>query len=239
LGGQLNLENWLVENSTADKPLIPASTVIPIRDTANGLEVLMIKRNTKLSFAEGMWVFPGGKVEEGDLVGAVNDEHIARKTACRECYEESGLNIDQTDLVYYSHWLPPIEAPKRFSTWFFITRAPEMTVKIDDGEITDYVWCRADEALEQAHSNLIEILPPTWITLFDLTQFSTVNEAIESVSLRGPRAYATKMIKTSEGLAAVWQGDRDYDSDTIESSSFHRLVMTESVWKFQLSFNDG
>jgi hypothetical protein len=101
------------------------------------------------------------------------------------------------------------------------------------------VWCRADEALEQAHSNLIEILPPTWITLFDLTQFSTVNEAIESVSLRGPRAYATKMIKTSEGLAAIWQGDRDYDSDTIESSSFHRLVMTESVWKFQLSFNDG
>lgn len=235
----MNLENWLVENSTADKPLIPASTVIPIRDTANGLEVLMIKRNTKLSFAEGMWVFPGGKVEERDRIGAVDDEHIAKTTACRECYEESGLGIDQTDLVYYSHWLPPIEAPKRFSTWFFITRAPETTVKIDDGEITDYVWCRADEALERAHSNLIEILPPTWITLFDLTQFSTVNEAIESVSLRGPRAYATKMIKTSEGLAAVWQGDCDYDSDAIGSSSFHRLIMTESVWKFQLSFNDG
>jgi|TARA_B100001094_G_scaffold62210_1_gene57992 8-oxo-dGTP pyrophosphatase MutT (NUDIX family) len=233
----LNLESWLIENTTADKPLIPASTVIPIRDSANGLEVLMIKRNTKLSFAEGMWVFPGGKVEEGDWIGADNDEHVAKKTACRECYEESGLNIDQTDLVYYSHWLPPIEAPKRFSTWFFIVRAPETTVKIDDGEITDYAWCRADEALERSHSNLIEILPPTWITLFDLTQFSSVNEAIDSVSSRGPRAYATKMTKTSDGLAAVWQGDCDYDPDTIESSSYHRLVMTDSVWKFQLGSN--
>jgi len=45
------------------------------------------------------------------------------------------------------------------------------------------------------------------------------------------------MIKTDEGLAAVWEGDRNYNSRSGESLGFHRLVMTESVWKFQLSFN--
>ena len=45
------------------------------------------------------------------------------------------------------------------------------------------------------------------------------------------------MIKTNEGLAAVWEGDRDYNSRSDESLGLHRLVMTESVWKFQLNFN--
>ena len=59
-------ENWLRENSTAGKPLIPASTVIPIRNRGNGIEVLLMRRNSKVSFAEGMWVFPGGKVDPID-----------------------------------------------------------------------------------------------------------------------------------------------------------------------------
>ncbi|HJM98274.1 MAG TPA: hypothetical protein QF776_08900, partial [Acidimicrobiales bacterium] len=62
-------EQWLRENSSADKPLIPASTVIPIRNAASGIEILMMRRNTKLSFAEGMWVFPGGKVDPSDSEG--------------------------------------------------------------------------------------------------------------------------------------------------------------------------
>ena len=75
------------------------------------------------------------------------------------------------------------------------------------------------------------------MTLFDLSQFNSVDEAIQSVSWRGPRADATQMIKTDEGLAAVWEGDQNYNSRSGESLGFHRLVMTESVWKFQLSFN--
>ncbi len=233
----MNLESWLANNTTADKPLIPASTVIPIRDSVHGIEVLMIKRNTKLSFAEGMWVFPGGKVDEEDRIKGATDDDSAKTAACRECLEESGLAIAEKDLTYYSHWLPPIEAPKRFSTWFFIAKAPDGTITVDDGEITDYAWWTTKEALEKAHSNFIEILPPTWMTLFDLSQFKSVDEAIQSVSLRGPRTYATQMIKTDEGLAAVWEGDRNYNSRSGESLGFHRLVMTESVWKFQLSFN--
>ena len=108
----MNLDNWLADNTTTDKPLIPASTVIPIRDSAQGVEVLMIKRNTKLSFAEGMWVFPGGKVEEEDRSNALTEHDSAKTAACRECLEESGLTIAEKDLTYYSHWLP--------SGWFWL-----------------------------------------------------------------------------------------------------------------------
>lgn len=235
----MGLESWLAENTIEGKPLIPASTVVPLRDSVEGLEVLMIKRNTKLSFAEGMWVFPGGKIEKEDLIGNPNQESIAKKTACRECFEESGLSLNENALTYYSHWLPPIEAPKRFSTWFFIAEAPKGAVTVDDGEITEYAWWTPDQALDKAHSNHIEILPPTWITLFDLSQFSSVDETIEAATFRGPRAYATKMIRTDEGIAAVWEGDCDYGTDTSNLAHRHRLVMTESIWKFQLGTHDN
>ncbi|HEX5858760.1 MAG TPA: NUDIX domain-containing protein, partial [Microbacterium sp.] len=47
-------------------PGIPvAATVILARDGADGLEVLLIERPDRGSFA-GAWVFPGGKLDPGD-----------------------------------------------------------------------------------------------------------------------------------------------------------------------------
>jgi len=228
-------DNWLKEHTTVDKPLIPASTVIPIRNTGTGIEILMMRRNSKLSFAEGMWVFPGGKVDEADSEGNDSDYATAVTAAVRECEEESGLLLDPENLTYYSHWLPPVEAPKRFSTWFFLTETPEGKVTIDNGEITDHAWFTPNEALTEAHAKRIGILPPTWVTLFDLSQFLEVDDAIESVTSRGPRAYATKIVPTSEGLAAVWEGDSEYSSESeLPKLQRHRLVMTDTVWKFQL-----
>ncbi|MFB0950916.1 MAG: hypothetical protein QMB10_06645 [Halioglobus sp.] len=45
----------------------PASTVVLLRDTANGLETLLLKRNKALVFAGGAWVFPGGSVDPEDF----------------------------------------------------------------------------------------------------------------------------------------------------------------------------
>ncbi|HAF68589.1 MAG TPA: NUDIX hydrolase, partial [Acidimicrobiaceae bacterium] len=44
---------------------IDAATVVVARDTSNGIEVLMLRRNSKIYFG-GMWVFPGGKIDETD-----------------------------------------------------------------------------------------------------------------------------------------------------------------------------
>ena len=232
-------ENWLRENSTAGKPLIPASTVIPIRNRGNGIEVLLMRRNSKVSFAEGMWVFPGGKVDPIDSEMGTTDYEMAVAAAVRECAEESGLMLKPDTLIYYSHWLPPLEAPKRYSTWFFLTEAPEGEVEIDDGEITDHAWRNPNEALQMAHEKSIEILPPTWITLFDLSQFTDTSTAVKSVQSRGPRAYATKIVPTDDGLAAIWEGDNQYSDDpSIPETQKHRLVMADPVWKFQFGKTD-
>ena len=63
--------------------------MIVARDGDDGLETLLIRRNTALEFAGGMWVFPGGRIDPGDYsADAPHDEAIAaRRAAVREAAE--------------------------------------------------------------------------------------------------------------------------------------------------------
>lgn len=62
-------EEWQADLDP-DKPLLLAATVVVVRDGDDGLEVLMVLRNRSLKFGGGSWVFPGGRVDEADYLGA-------------------------------------------------------------------------------------------------------------------------------------------------------------------------
>ena len=62
-------EDWQA-NLDPDKPLLLAATVVVVRDGDDGLEVLMVLRHKNLKFGGGSWVFPGGRVDEVDYLGA-------------------------------------------------------------------------------------------------------------------------------------------------------------------------
>ena len=47
------------ERESGVAPPIPAATVVLLRDADDGIEVLMLKKNSKITVG-GMWVFPGG-----------------------------------------------------------------------------------------------------------------------------------------------------------------------------------
>lgn len=225
------ITDWLAEHEDADSPLIPAATVVVIRDGDAGLETLMMRRNSKLSFAEGMWVFPGGRIDDTDGDG---DHDAPVAAAVREAKEEADLDIEPSALVYYSHWVPPRQAPKRFSTWFYLARVTDEAVTIDDGEIVDHAWWSPAEALERAGDRRIEILPPTWMTLHDLQGFATVDEALQATADRGPELFATRLLHTSDGPAATWESDAGYHNGDPEADGpRHRLVMTEGPWRLE------
>jgi 8-oxo-dGTP pyrophosphatase MutT (NUDIX family) len=44
-----------------------AATVLLLRESGDGLQVLLTKRAAGLSFMGGLWVFPGGRMEASDL----------------------------------------------------------------------------------------------------------------------------------------------------------------------------
>ena len=52
------------------QPIRPAATVIVVREAAQSYEIFMLKRTSKASFASGMYVFPGGRVDSDDHLHA-------------------------------------------------------------------------------------------------------------------------------------------------------------------------
>ena len=57
----------------ASVPLRPASTVMLLRDTTVDIEVFMMQRTTTAAFASGMYVFPGGRVDDIDGASELDD----------------------------------------------------------------------------------------------------------------------------------------------------------------------
>jgi 8-oxo-dGTP pyrophosphatase MutT (NUDIX family) len=229
---QDRFRKWGANAGEPTPDAVPAATVIPVRDTDHGLEALMLRRNSKLAFAGGMWVFPGGRVDPDD---AGDDElHTARRAATREAREEAALEFDETTLVVYSHWVPPPIAPKRFATWFFLAPAPAGEITIDGGEIHEHGWFRPADALARREALEIELAPPTWVTLNELAAFDTVDAAVAATRERRPERYTTHIAVVDGGVVALWHGDAGYDDDDADRPGpRHRLWMLDEGWRFE------
>jgi 8-oxo-dGTP pyrophosphatase MutT (NUDIX family) len=215
------------------RPAVPAATVVLVRDGTDGLETLLLRRNSRLAFAGGMWVFPGGRIDRADHpeVGARGADALlvaATNAAVREAKEEADLDVDAGSLVWFSHWTPPgvNGPPRRFATFFFLAPAPKGAVVVDDGEIHDHVWIGPAEALRRRDAGEIELIAPTWVTLHDLSRFPDVATALATERAEPPRVYVTRIHRVEGGHASVWEGDAAYeDGDTTRPGPRNRLMV--------------
>ena len=214
----------------------PAATVILLRDRAGVLETLMLRRNSKIAFG-GMWVFPGGRVDDEDRAGTGGDEiAAARCAAVREAREEAGIEVDSAALVPFSHWTPPPITPKRFLTWFFAAQAPEGEIVIDDGEIHEHQWMSPADALRRRDAGEIEIAPPTFVTLFELSRHASCEAALELARERTPERFETRIAVGDQGPMALWHGDVGWpEGDPHAEGPRHRLRMGDMGWHYERS----
>jgi 8-oxo-dGTP pyrophosphatase MutT (NUDIX family) len=217
-----------------DEPT-PAATVVPLRDGEGGLEVLLLRRNTRGEFG-GMWVFPGGKVDAGDK-GDDGEVAAARRAAVREAHEEAGLVLDEHRLVVLSFWLPPVEAARRFATWFFLAPAGAGDVLIDGTEVHEHRWLKPQEAMAARNAGEIQLAPPTFTTLWWASGQADANTALAAAAGRPPERYHTHLAMGPDGAlaATVWQGDAAYaDGDLERPGRRRRLWMTRDGWRVEV-----
>jgi len=220
--------------------LIPAATVLVLRDSADGLEVLMLRKNSKIAFG-GMWVFPGGRIDEEDAIHGDDDQSdelaTAARAVVREAAEEAHIAVDPDALVWFSHWVPPPITPRRFSTFFFATRAapgPDGVVEIDDGEIVDHAWMTPAGAMDRRDAGEIELAPPTWVSLHLLSGWTTVETALEALADMDPEFYETPIGRSEGSAVAMWSGDAGYETgDPSQDGPRHRLTMRDGGYAFE------
>ena len=140
----------------------PAATILLLRHggrhVERGVEVLMVRRTPKASFMPGVWVFPGGVIEEGESPA---------ECAARELAEEAGVELaTHVELVAWSRWITPEIVPVRFDTHFFVARAePHTKPQPDLTEVTDADWFAPRAALDAHEAGELELVFPTIKTL--------------------------------------------------------------------------
>jgi 8-oxo-dGTP pyrophosphatase MutT (NUDIX family) len=224
------------DDGKTNSAAILAASLIVLRDGADGLEVLMLRRPPGGNFG-GFWVFPGGKVDAADHHAGDPDSMTAfRRAATREADEECGLIIDPTDVVTVSYWEPPPRESVRFGTWFFAARHPGTPVTIDGSEIVKFDWVRPREAQVRRDKGDFDLAPPTWVTLETLAAYASVEAALTGLAaLAEPPEYRTRIVKVDGVMIAMWTGDAGYDAhDPATAGARHRLVMTPT-FTFELS----
>jgi 8-oxo-dGTP pyrophosphatase MutT (NUDIX family) len=218
-------------------PATPAATVILLRDAPGGPSTLMLHRSSTGAFG-GMWVFPGGRVDDADRHPDDGDvEAPARRAAVREAIEECALRLEPHELTPFSRWLPPPSTPRRFDTWFFVARASDGEVVVDGHEIHDHAWLPPAEVIERRDRGELDLAPPTYVTLTDLASVASVDEAIELAGRRRPLPlYASRFATNGGAQILLWEGDAGYETaDATADGPRHRLWMRATGWTYERS----
>ena len=192
-------------NTGEEAPARAATSVILLRDSPKGPEVLLVQRNPASRFMGGAWVFPGGAVRDGDA--------DPRATGVRELEEEAGVALgDGHELVPFSRWITPAQVKIRFDTWFFVARAPEGTEAAPDGEeCVDSRWLRPAGALDEFREDRLMLVFPTIKHLERLAQYGSVDDALASARSREVQPVQPRVLVEGDQARVVMPGEPGYD----------------------------
>lgn len=227
----------------------PAATVTLVRDSAQGPEVLMMRRNLQSGFVPGAYIFPGGALDAEDdaadlraMCDGLSDAEASRllgvaagglaywAAAIREMFEEAGvlvaygasrelvaldgaaatarflahrealnagtrgfveimreegLTLAADRLVYFSHWITPVGAPRRYDTRFFVAAAPAAQEALHDNQETISTrWVRPAAALDEHRAGRFDMRLPTIRTLEEFAAFDSVDALLAAMRVK-------------------------------------------------------
>jgi 8-oxo-dGTP pyrophosphatase MutT (NUDIX family) len=184
-----------------------AATVILLRGGEVELELLLVKRTEKARFMGGVWVFPGGAVDEGDGAAA------HRAAAARELSEEAAVTIaDPGALVEFSRWITPAEVTVRFDTRFFLAELPDgQEPAVDGEECVAQGWFTPQGALDAFGREEIVLVFPTIKHLEQLGAFSNVAELLRYASGREVLPVQPKVWFDGEVARVLLPGEPGYE----------------------------
>jgi len=119
--------------------------------------------------------------DAGTVVGDVSGDDweaarlalLAREVGLAELLADRGLAVRSDLMTAWSRWLTPEFEPRRYDTFFFLSRLPAAQRTRDvGGEAEHTVWLEPSEAVR------LPMLPPTAYTLRQLAAYSTIDSAL-------------------------------------------------------------
>jgi len=91
------------------------------------------------------------------------------------CADEQ-LTLAVDTMHYFSRWITPEGAPRRYDTRFFVARAPDGQVPLHDNrEVIANLWIRPEEAIERSDAGGFDLIYPTRRSLVSISQFDSAD----------------------------------------------------------------
>jgi 8-oxo-dGTP pyrophosphatase MutT (NUDIX family) len=185
-----------------------AASLIGVRDSSDGPEVLVIERTLDHRFLPGYVAFPGGAVDAIDVSLAAkwfgDAKEASRAAAVRELSEEVGLAVvregvvpDDRDqplapiheapppverLPEVARWIAPAQVPVRFDARYYAVRMDGAADPAPDGVEAARAWWASPRALMSAWES--EELLFYWPTHFTMSALADCRDAEELLGLQ-------------------------------------------------------
>jgi 8-oxo-dGTP pyrophosphatase MutT (NUDIX family) len=188
-----------------------AATVIVLRGGDQALEVLLVRRTPKARFMGGVWVFPGGAVDDSDIAEGTQAQAL-RTAAARELREEAAITLtDTAGLVEFSRWITPAQVRTRFDTHFFLVEMPDgQEPRVDGEECVDLGWFTPRAALDAHAAEDIVLVFPTIKHLEQLDGFATAEALLAHARGRRVQPVEPRVVLEGGVASVLLPGDPGY-----------------------------
>nr|WP_042198450.1 NUDIX hydrolase [Kibdelosporangium sp. MJ126-NF4] len=189
---------WWAEQFACPVPLARALVCAAVRETFEESGVL-------LAGPDGQSV-----VSDTAPYASARQALVDREFSFAQFLADSGLVLRADLLRPWANWVTPAEEPRRYDTKFFIAALPEgqradgSTSEADHAE-----WRRPAEAVDLWKAGERALMPPTWMTLTELGEQSSVADAMAAD--RTISKIIPKVIREGRVLRPVLPGDPAYD----------------------------
>ena len=121
-----------------------------------------------------------------------------------------GLRLATDRLLYFSNWITPVGAPRRYDTRFFLAVAPErQEASHDGGETIAHAWMRPAVVLDRCRSGECKLGVPTRRTLERFADFSSA--AALAAALGAQRDIPAILVRVTRDGRYVIPGEPGYE----------------------------
>lgn len=136
-------------------------------------------------------------------------------------------------LAPYARWVTPHLESRRFDTVFYVTRAPTgQAAEVDGQETVAGRWVRPHVAIAEHAAGQIVLVPPTLMTLVDLKDATTVDDALARAAARPPRAFVPRVLIEAGVRFVLMPGDELYpatEGEALPAPTRYRL--DGKIWR--------
>ncbi|WP_298181874.1 NUDIX hydrolase [Saccharomonospora sp.] len=158
-------EEW-ARRFSCSEPLARALVCAVVREAFEESGVLLAGTESSVVADTGVYADARAALTSGEL-------------SLASFLNDAGLVVRADLLRPWANWVTPEEEPRRYDARFFVAALPEGQTA-DDGttEVESAHWQRPEDAMADAEAGWVGLMPPTWCTLNEIAQFSSVAEVL-------------------------------------------------------------